>query len=155
MVIFICFLFTIPIIFYHTCHFSFVDCTLHSYKKRLIFARYLLVDGNVYLIFVSSRNYHSLSSTFSWISHFTPQKPSHICSLLAGGWQVQSGSHAHTCEETLKVILTWYVEQVKQCQQQPSPSTYFLACPRRQGREHTLSGGVLYLPAPNRSSEEQ
>lgn len=36
---------------------------------------------------------------------------------------------------------TWYWVQLKQCQQHLSPSTYFLAWPTSQGREHTLSGG--------------
>lgn len=37
--------------------------------------------------------------------------------------------------------LTWYMEQLKQCQQQLSPSTYFFAWPFSHGRLHTDSGG--------------
>ncbi len=36
--------------------------------------------------------------------------------------------------------LTWYCVQLKQCQQQMSPSTYFLAWPWSHGRLHTDSG---------------
>lgn len=38
-------------------------------------------------------------------------------------------------------FLTWYMEQLKQCQQQLSPSTYFFAWPFSQSSEHTDSGG--------------
>lgn len=38
--------------------------------------------------------------------------------------------------------LTWYCVQLKQCQQQLSPSTYFFAWPRWQGRLHTDSGDL-------------
>lgn len=38
-------------------------------------------------------------------------------------------------------LLTWYSEQLKQCQQQLSPSTYFFAWPFSHSKLHTDSGG--------------
>lgn len=39
------------------------------------------------------------------------------------------------------ILITWYIEQLKQCQQQLSPSTYFFAWPFSHGKLHTDSGG--------------
>lgn len=48
-------------------------------------------------------------------------------------------------EKKRRKKITWYKEQLKQCQQQLSPSTYRFAWPLSHGKLHTDSGGFGWL----------